>query len=106
MIYIKIHMPNLKVDTNNLSFKAALRVEERVSLMAPTIYLLLPAEVKKYDFTVVYENAFLSFAMSKPELEPRWKSIYYPLSDEVWIGVIVHVILFPFLMWQVKTIII
>ncbi|XP_063886458.1 ionotropic receptor 93a-like [Scylla paramamosain] len=76
------------------------RVEERVSLIAPIIYVLLPEQVERYDFTYVYENAYLSFGIVKPDLEPRWKSIYYPLSIEVWIAVIGHVVFFPFLLWQ------
>lgn len=89
----------LEMDT--LSFKVTSLVEERISLMAPIIHVLLTVRMERHDFTYGYENAHLSFAMAKPSLEPRWKSLYYPLANEVWMAVIAHVFLFPFLLSQV-----
>ena len=70
--------------------------------MSPIIHALLPERVKQFDYTYIYDNGYLSFGMAKPDLEPQWKSIYYPLSIGVWTAVIGHVVFFPFLLWQVK----
>ncbi|MPC18186.1 hypothetical protein E2C01_011062 [Portunus trituberculatus] len=66
-------------------------VEEHTSLISPILHGFLPERVKKFDFTYIYENAYLSFGMAKPDLEPRWKSVYYPLSTGVWTAMIGHV---------------
>ena len=58
--------------------------------------------MEKYDFTYGYENVHMSFGMAKPSLEPRWKSVYYPLAAEVWMAMIAHVFFIPFLLSQVK----
>ncbi|XP_045111734.1 uncharacterized protein LOC123504893 [Portunus trituberculatus] len=59
-------------------------VEEQTSLISSIMHVFLPERVKKFDFTYLYENAYSSFGMAKPDLEPRWKSVYYPLSTGVW----------------------
>ncbi|XP_063886454.1 ionotropic receptor 21a-like isoform X2 [Scylla paramamosain] len=75
-------------------------VEEKTSLISPIIHNIIPERIEKFDFTYLYENSYSSFGMAKPNLEPRWKSVYYPLSTGVWIAVIGHVVFFPFLLWQ------
>ncbi|XP_063886457.1 uncharacterized protein LOC135114485 [Scylla paramamosain] len=75
-------------------------VEEQTSLISPILHGFLPERVEKFDFTYIYENAYLSFGMAKPDLEPRWKSIYYPLSNGVWTAMIGHVLFLPFFLWQ------
>ncbi|XP_063886446.1 ionotropic receptor 21a-like [Scylla paramamosain] len=69
-------------------------------MIAPIIHSIIPERVEKFDFTYSYANSYNSFALAKPNLEPRWKSVYYPLSTGVWIAVIGHVVFFPFLLWQ------
>ena len=86
----------------DLSFKVTNLVQMRLSFVAPVIYVMLLERLERFEFTYVHENAYLSFGMAKPALEPRWKSVYYPLSSEVWIVVTGHVVFFPFLLWQVK----
>lgn len=82
----------------NVFFKVTSLVEERISLIASVIHLLLTARAERYDFTYTYENAHASFAVAKPGLEPRWKSLYYPLTIEVWMAVTVLVFVVPLLL--------
>ncbi|MPC92325.1 hypothetical protein E2C01_087407 [Portunus trituberculatus] len=79
-------------------------VEEQTSLISSIMHVFLPERVKKFDFTYLYENAYSSFGMAKPDLEPRWKSVYYPLSTGVWTAMIGHVVFFPLLLWQYNAI--
>ncbi|XP_066947169.1 uncharacterized protein [Macrobrachium rosenbergii] len=61
-------------------------VAERLAWVAPIIHLLAPAWLKHLDFTRTYEHDVnLAFAMVKPVIEPKWQSLYYPLSSEVWL---------------------
>ncbi|MPC18187.1 hypothetical protein E2C01_011063 [Portunus trituberculatus] len=75
-------------------------VEEKTSLISPIMHGLLPERVEKFDFTYLYENAYSSFGMAKPDLESQWKSVYYPLSTGVWTAIIGHVVFFPLILWQ------
>ncbi|XP_063886450.1 glutamate receptor ionotropic, delta-1-like [Scylla paramamosain] len=75
-------------------------VEQKTSLISPVIHSILPERVEKFDFTYLFENSYGSFGLAKPNLEPRWKSIYYPLSTAVWSAMVGHVVFLPFLLWQ------
>ena len=70
-----------------LSLKVTSLVEDRTSFIAPVIYMVLTERMEIYDFTYIHERAHASFALAKPSLEPRWKSLYYPLVIEVWMAV-------------------
>ncbi|XP_045111736.1 glutamate receptor 2-like [Portunus trituberculatus] len=70
-------------------------VEERISLMCPIYHNKLTVRAEKYDFSFTYEFSFLSFAMAKPTQRPRWQSLYYPLSHEVWLIVLATVFFVP-----------
>ena len=59
-------------------------VEDRRSFVATVIYAVFPNRLDSYDFTLIYEHAFLGFSMAKPGLRPRWQSLYYPLAHEVY----------------------
>uniref|UniRef100_A0A0N7ZA08 Ionotropic glutamate receptor C-terminal domain-containing protein n=1 Tax=Scylla olivacea TaxID=85551 RepID=A0A0N7ZA08_SCYOL len=87
---------------SNFSSKVTSLVEQKTSLISPVIHSILPERVEKFDFTYLFENSYASFGLAKPGLEPRWKSIYYPLSTTVWSAMVGHVVFLPFLLWQVK----
>ncbi|XP_066947170.1 uncharacterized protein [Macrobrachium rosenbergii] len=64
-------------------------VSERLAWVAPVIHLLAPARLNYMDFTRTYEHDVnLAFAMVKPVIKPQWQSLYYPLSNEVWLLVL------------------
>ncbi|KAK7076226.1 hypothetical protein SK128_028321 [Halocaridina rubra] len=73
------------------------RVAERVSFMSPVVHMVLPQRLLRVDFTCTYEHGInIAFAMAKPVLKPQWQSLYYPLSDQVWLyalGVLIITIL-------------
>ncbi|XP_047487061.1 ionotropic receptor 21a-like [Penaeus chinensis] len=71
------------------------RVEERVSFMAPIIYAVLPGRLEHYDYTYAYEYASPAFCMTKPVLKPQWQSLYYPLSDLVWLSALAVLLIMP-----------
>ncbi|XP_076059359.1 ionotropic receptor 93a-like [Oratosquilla oratoria] len=71
------------------------RVEERVSFLASVIYAVFPHRMEHYDYSYAFEYAFHAFSMAKPALKPQWQSLYYPLSDLVWLLVLVTLILAP-----------
>lgn len=81
-----------------LSFKLAQLTAERTALIAPIFHALLTVRAERYDFTFAYEHAYGSFVLAKPDLEPRWKSLYYPLANEVWMAVVAPFILVPFIL--------
>ncbi|XP_066968106.1 uncharacterized protein [Macrobrachium rosenbergii] len=64
-------------------------VANRSSWVAPVIHFLLPSRLKSTDFTWIYENDVnLAFVMVKPSVEPKWQSLYYPLTYQVWIFIL------------------
>lgn len=75
--------------------KVTQRVEERVSFMAPIIYAVLPGRLEHYDYTYAYEYASPAFCMTKPVLKPQWQSLYYPLSDLVWLSALAVLLIMP-----------
>ncbi|XP_064123019.1 ionotropic receptor 21a-like [Macrobrachium nipponense] len=62
------------------------RVLERKAWTAPIIHAVYPARLKRFDFTRTYEHDInQAFVMAKPVLKPQWQSLYYPLTNEVWL---------------------
>lgn len=78
------------------------QVEKRVSFMCPVYHILMPVRAKVYDFTYPYEFSYFSFAMAKPDQEPQWQGLYYPLSHQVWLGVAAALLLVPLAYSAVK----
>ncbi|XP_068210686.1 ionotropic receptor 93a-like [Palaemon carinicauda] len=65
------------------------RVSERKAWTAPIIHAVYPARLKRFDFTRTYEHDInQAFVMAKPVLEPKWQSLYYPLTNEVWLCIL------------------
>ncbi|XP_042224455.1 ionotropic receptor 93a-like [Homarus americanus] len=71
------------------------RLEERVAFVSPIKLAIMPHLQEIYDFTFVIEPATLGFSMAKPTLKPRWQSLYYPLSGEVWVSILAVLLLVP-----------
>ncbi|KAK4302150.1 hypothetical protein Pmani_025758 [Petrolisthes manimaculis] len=68
-------------------------VAERVSHVCAVYHVLMALRAEVFDYTVVYEFAYFTFAMKKPTLRPQWQSVYHPLGQMVWVGVIMCVLL-------------
>ncbi|ROT75895.1 Variant Ionotropic Glutamate Receptor [Penaeus vannamei] len=68
--------------------QVATRVEERVSFMATVFHNVLPQRLERYDYSYTYEYGSLDFCVAMPGLRPQWQSLYYPLSDLVWLCVL------------------
>ncbi|XP_042231757.1 ionotropic receptor 93a-like [Homarus americanus] len=75
--------------------EAVKRVEERVAYLTAVYHVALPERWQRYDFTYIFEFNQMSFALAKPGLKPRLESLYYPLTNEVWAGVLVILLLMP-----------
>ncbi|XP_069999969.1 ionotropic receptor 21a isoform X2 [Penaeus vannamei] len=71
------------------------RVVERVAFLSPIFHNVLPARLERYEFSFVYEFGSLDFSRAKPDLQPQWQSLYYPLSHAVWLGVLATVVVVP-----------
>ncbi|XP_064102675.1 ionotropic receptor 93a-like [Macrobrachium nipponense] len=72
-----------------------LLVKQRVSFMSPMKLAIMPHLLKELDFTVPIEPATLTFSMAKPTLKPRWQSLYYPLTGQVWASILAMMIIMP-----------
>ncbi|XP_063596695.1 uncharacterized protein LOC134773424 [Penaeus indicus] len=70
-------------------------VEERLAFCSSIYHIVFPDRLDRYDFTYTYELAQLSFSLAKPFLKPRWQSLYYPLTDEVWAAILAAVVVVP-----------
>ncbi|XP_037782033.1 glutamate receptor ionotropic, delta-1-like [Penaeus monodon] len=73
------------------------KVVERESFIASVIHIHLPQRQKDYDFSYNYEYTNLDFSLAKPSLRPKWQGLYYPLSNEVWLCMLLVLLLTPFL---------
>ncbi|KAK8397756.1 hypothetical protein O3P69_004507 [Scylla paramamosain] len=71
------------------------QVEERVSFICPAYHIMMTVRYERYDFTYTYEFSYFSFAMAKPSQEPQWQSLYYPLTDQVWLAVLAALLSVP-----------
>ncbi|ROT68778.1 Variant Ionotropic Glutamate Receptor [Penaeus vannamei] len=74
-------------------------VEERLAFMTSIYHIVLPGRQERYDFTFTYEFAQFSFGLAKPFLRPRWQSLYYPLTDEVWAAILAAVVVVPLVLF-------
>ncbi|XP_063884802.1 ionotropic receptor 93a-like [Scylla paramamosain] len=63
-------------------------VADRVSFMSPMHHVPVAQRLKIYDFSYGYEYGSFAFSAATPSLRPRWQSLYYPLSDFVWLAVL------------------
>ncbi|XP_063584652.1 ionotropic receptor 21a-like [Penaeus indicus] len=83
---------NLHVD----SWAEALDLtSQRISFVTPVYHAVLVTRLKRFDYSLGYTFAFISFSMKKPEIQPQWQSLYYPLADQVWLAILMIVILAP-----------
>ncbi|XP_069191009.1 ionotropic receptor 93a-like [Procambarus clarkii] len=71
------------------------RVEERVSFMATVYHNMLPERLQRFDYSWVYEYGSLDFSMAQPGLKQQWQGLYYPLSDVVWVSVLLALLAAP-----------
>ncbi|KAK4299129.1 hypothetical protein Pmani_028571 [Petrolisthes manimaculis] len=79
------------------------QVEARQSLVASVVHMMLPQRTKRFSFTTTYEHGInLGFAMAKPSLRPRWESLYYPLTEQVWVAVLAVLVVVPVLLYLVR----
>ncbi|XP_064101804.1 glutamate receptor-like [Macrobrachium nipponense] len=64
-------------------------VIDREAYMSPVYWDLIPERLERYDMSFVYEHAYFAFSMVAPPVKPHWTSLYYPLTDDVWIATLV-----------------
>ncbi|XP_069957204.1 ionotropic receptor 21a-like [Cherax quadricarinatus] len=69
------------------------RLERREAFISPRKLAIMPHLQEIYDYSLFIERATLGFSMAKPSLKPRWQSLYYPLSGEVWASILASLIL-------------
>ncbi|KAK3884240.1 hypothetical protein Pcinc_011516 [Petrolisthes cinctipes] len=80
--------------TPSASWQEALQlVAQRVFHVCPVYHILMAFRAEVFDYTVVYEFADFTFVMRKPTLRPQWQSVYHPLGQMVWVGVIMCLLL-------------
>lgn len=63
----------------------------------------MSVRAKVLDFTDAYEYSHFSFVMAKPGQAPQWQSLYYPLSQQVWVAVAAALLVVPLIYTAVKT---
>ncbi|XP_063612335.1 uncharacterized protein LOC134785833 [Penaeus indicus] len=73
------------------------KVVEHESFIASVTHVHLPQREKQYDFSYNYEYTYVVFSLAKPSLRPKWQGLYYPLSNEVWLCILLALLLTPFL---------
>lgn len=72
--------------------------------MASVVHLILPQRLERFGFTCSYEHGInLGFAMTKPSAKPRWQSLYYPLSSDVWVSILLVMLLMPIALFLVRS---
>ncbi|XP_076054328.1 ionotropic receptor 21a-like [Oratosquilla oratoria] len=67
----------------------------RKAFFCPNFHYILPTRRKIYAFGVPYEFPSMTFIYLRPTLKPQWQSLYYPLSDLVWISILITVLVIP-----------
>ncbi|XP_071526970.1 LOW QUALITY PROTEIN: ionotropic receptor 21a-like [Panulirus ornatus] len=77
------------------------KVMQRESFMIPIYYVIFPERLKRYEVTYIYEFTQATFSMAKPSLKPRWQSLYYPLTNQVWIDVLVVLLIMPVIFYMI-----
>lgn len=77
-------------------------MEKRESFIASIYYILMTVRAEKYDFTQTYEFSYVSFTMAKPRQEAQWQSLYYPLTQHVWLAILGSVLFVPLIYTMVK----
>ncbi|XP_071527030.1 ionotropic receptor 21a-like [Panulirus ornatus] len=82
--------------------EAAERVNERQALLLAVNHITLPGRLNRHDFTYTYEFIRMSFSMVKPAIKPRWQSLYYPLTDQVWLAMLVVLLFMPTFLYTVN----
>ncbi|XP_071527029.1 ionotropic receptor 21a-like [Panulirus ornatus] len=81
--------------------EAAERVKERKVLFTAVNHFILPRRLNRHDFTYAYEFLRMSFSMVKPAIKPRWQSLYYPLTDQVWVAMLVVLLFMPTFLYTI-----
>ncbi|XP_066947199.1 ionotropic receptor 93a-like [Macrobrachium rosenbergii] len=65
------------------------RVVDREAWLSPIIHAVYHSRLKRFDFMRTYEHDInVVFVMAKPVPESQWQSLYYPLTNEVWLCVL------------------
>ncbi|XP_069951455.1 ionotropic receptor 93a-like [Cherax quadricarinatus] len=70
-------------------------VMERTSFVAAVTHKVLPQRCLLYDFTYVYIQGSISFAMATPSFISNWESLVDPLTTEVWVAIFVVLLMVP-----------
>ncbi|XP_068210463.1 uncharacterized protein [Palaemon carinicauda] len=77
-------------------------VANRSAWVVPIIHVVTPARLTYLDFTRTYEHDVnLAFVMVKPVIELKWQSLYYPLTDEVWLLILGTVLVVSLSLFEV-----
>lgn len=63
--------------------------------MTPVYHAVLHHRLERFEYTLGYTYAFISFSMAKPKLTQNWLSLYNPLADEVWASTLAALVLVP-----------
>ncbi|KAK8384551.1 hypothetical protein O3P69_014257 [Scylla paramamosain] len=71
-------------------------VAERKAFMSPVHHVPVAQRLAMYDFSYGYEFGSIDFCAAVPSLSPKWHSLYYPLSDYVWLAVLAVLVIVPF----------
>nr|XP_053655864.1 uncharacterized protein LOC128704756 [Cherax quadricarinatus] len=74
------------------------RVEERVAFLAAVFHNILPERLERYDYSWQYEYASLDFSMAVLGIKPQWQSLYYPLTDLVWLAIALALFVAPIIL--------
>ncbi|XP_066947200.1 ionotropic receptor 93a-like [Macrobrachium rosenbergii] len=65
------------------------RVVDREAWLSPIIHAVYESRLKRFDYTRTYEHDVnVVFVMAKPVPESKWQSLYYPLTNEVWLCIL------------------
>ena len=79
-------------------FQVTERVQDRQSLVATVVYNVYPERLKLFDYSEMFNYVEVSFCLVTPGLKPSWQSLYYPLSDGVWLALLItlFIVTLPF----------
>ncbi|KAK7085878.1 hypothetical protein SK128_006581, partial [Halocaridina rubra] len=79
-------------------------IDERTAFARSMKLPFLPHMMSRYDYSVFIEDTMVAFTMKKPSLKPRWQSLYYPLTELVWLSTLIALFVVPAVMLILSTV--
>ncbi|XP_068204618.1 glutamate receptor ionotropic, kainate 1-like [Palaemon carinicauda] len=64
-------------------------VIDRIALISPVYWELVPDQLVTHDMTVVYEHADFAFSMATTPPKPHWSGLFLPMTIDAWLGIFV-----------------